>query len=201
MPVFADRPELLSCFRRGDAHALECVYRAYMQPVEAYLHRLLRYSPRARACGRDSIADIVQDVFMRAFEPRARVAYDPTRPYGPYLRAIARHHFLDFLRGRKREFLWPDNEFPDVLECDADIEPRQDPDVVAIVHRYLADLSGATKRVYEERFVFGKSQQAAGDCIGMSRHQVRTSELHLKRGLRKALVHGGFRAATLARES
>ncbi|NJK45534.1 MAG: sigma-70 family RNA polymerase sigma factor [Pleurocapsa sp. SU_196_0] len=39
----------------------------------------------------DDLADAIQEVFSRAFSREARLAYDPTRDYAPYLCMVARN--------------------------------------------------------------------------------------------------------------
>ncbi len=76
---------LMERHQAGDARALEALYAALSPDVEAYLNELL---PGGR---RDP--SIVEEVFLTIH--RARRSYDPKRPFGPWVRAIARHVALD----------------------------------------------------------------------------------------------------------
>jgi RNA polymerase sigma-70 factor (ECF subfamily) len=104
MSLFQERPELLETFLEGRRETLDEVYRVYRVPVDAHL-RMLSTGARFNASRAFAIADLRQEAFMRAFSPRARAAYDPTRRYAPYLMRIARNCFIDEARSRRREAL------------------------------------------------------------------------------------------------
>jgi RNA polymerase sigma-70 factor (ECF subfamily) len=188
MTLFLERPELLQTFREGQPIALAEVYRSYRPRVDAYLESLSKRG-FANAWRAFAVPDLRQEVFLRAFSPRTRAAYDPNRRYAPYLIKIAHHCFLDEARLRQREALLVDDTVvsasnePHVHASDA-----QDAQLEAIVERYLAGLPERLRAVYDQRFVFDESQEVARLALGLSRRQLRTAEAHLKLGLRKALV-------------
>ena len=62
------------------------------------------------------LADLVQEVFMRAFSREGRQAYDGLRDYGPYLFAIARNVLVDWARVRGREIPSPWLELETAIE-------------------------------------------------------------------------------------
>src|ERR671919_469239 len=93
-------PALLEAFRRGEREALARVYRDHVDDVEAFLRARLARAGRLTAW---SLADLVQDVFLRAFANKARASYDGQREYQPYLRALARNLLIDRLRRSVRE--------------------------------------------------------------------------------------------------
>lgn len=193
MSVFTECPELVEEFRAGKREALECVYRYYARQVERYLRKLARAAERRGAVPPAVTADLFQEVFVRAFSASARAKYDTERDYDPYLMAIARNCFIDALRTGGREVLQGETDWPeDVVELD-DWENALDPVVRAILTAYVHNLPASLRGVYEQRFVLGRSQQAACDALGLSRGRLRTNEQRLKRGLRKALCAKGFR--------
>src|SRR5262249_23702506 len=152
---FRDHPELLVLFREGEKEVLERVYRAYVRPVERYLRALSRTN--AAELGQPSaIADLLQEVFVKAFSADARRSYDGLRQYGPYLATIARNCFIDALRARGREVLKAPEQLPADLEAAPEPTPAWDPEVLAVLNGYLAELPPALKGVYEQRFVFGR---------------------------------------------
>jgi RNA polymerase sigma-70 factor (ECF subfamily) len=193
MSVFRDHPELLSAFREGRREALERVYRAYVREVDAYL----RAQARAAACSElghaSAIADIVQEVFIRAFSAQARRGFDGLRDFGPYLTAIARNCFVDALRARGREVL----KAPEQLSLIVDEPPAEvprwcEPTILSVLTAYLRELPADLNGVYEQRFTLGQSQEEASAALGISRRTLRTAETHLRRGLRQALIRAGI---------
>ena len=55
---------------------------------------------------------------------------------------------------------------------------------------YLNTLDPDLKRIYEERFWRGSTQQRAASSLGISRQTLRTREQRLLAGLRRKLEHG-----------
>ena len=106
MTVFVGQPELLRRFQAGNREALSQVYWFYIERVELALRRGLRMAHGDWVVLGADDADLVQEVFLRAFAEPARLAYDAVRPYAPLLMTIARHTLADFLRrsGRERHF-------------------------------------------------------------------------------------------------
>lgn len=60
----------------------------------------MRRVVRQRLRQPDYVEDIVQDTLLSVHHYRH--TYDPERPFGPWLYAIARHRWLDFVRKQKR---------------------------------------------------------------------------------------------------
>jgi RNA polymerase sigma-70 factor (ECF subfamily) len=71
-------------------------YRALLEDVSAELRRFLR----RRLPDPHDVEDAVQDVLLTMH--RARHTYDPTRPFEPWLLAIARHAAVDAFRRAHR---------------------------------------------------------------------------------------------------
>ena len=65
-------------------------------------------SPDLRHLPAAATDDAVQDVLLAIHEKRH--TYDRSRPFGPWLAAIARYKWIDRLRSRKREASEPLNE-------------------------------------------------------------------------------------------
>jgi RNA polymerase sigma-70 factor (ECF subfamily) len=195
MPLFHDVPGLLAAFREGKPDALSTVYRHYVRSVDGYLRALARRAGTPDLCQASAIADLLQEVFVRAFSPSARLAYDGLRDFGPYLNTIARNCFIDTLRKRKIEVPLGIEEL-EAGDAASGLDDY-DPKVVAVLEAYLRDLSAPERNVYELRFVDGRSQEAACEALGMSRRSLRTSEERLRKGLRKALFMAGVLHETL----
>jgi len=77
----------------GDGEAFALLFREYQRDVHRVCLRMLGDSQSAE--------DAVSEVFLRA--RRALAAFDPKRPFRPWLMAIAGHHCIDQLRRRSAE--------------------------------------------------------------------------------------------------
>src|SRR5581483_3924105 len=190
MSLLRDDPELLVAFREGRRDALERVYRAYVQSVDRLTRALVRaHGRRGEQAQESAAADLLQEVFIRAFSPAARHAYDGQRDFEPYLATIARNCFIDIVRAEQREAQKSLRELSLVVEEPfEDPDAGQDPRVMAVLAAYVAALPRDVAGVYEQRFVRGQSQSETSAVLGVSRRFVRTMEGRLRRGLRRALV-------------
>ncbi len=193
VPIFQGQPHFLEAFRRGERWAIERVYREHVRMLDGYLRALAR-AARAREVAHDGlIADWLQEIFIRAFSPGARSAYDGSRPYAPYLRRIAKNLFIDQLRARSRALehclsALPDDSEAAPIECSA----IADPVVTEVLSSYLGSLPPSLSGVYQQRFVLGNSQEQACSVLGISRRRLRTDEERLKNGLRRAFANHGI---------
>lgn len=188
---------VLEGFRDGRVEALTEVYRLHVREVTGQLRHGFSFSSKGRAhrfVGYHSafeLQDALHETFRRAFEPRARDSYDGLRPYGPYLRTIARNVVLRGFRAREVQF-------PEVADAEggerrpvelADTEtatPEQDvasAQVREVVAAYLETLESVDRELLTLRFVEGKSQRDVADALGLGRQVVRGREAKLRKGL------------------
>jgi RNA polymerase sigma-70 factor (ECF subfamily) len=86
----ADWSMLMARAQTGDRDA----YRALLEAVLPYLRALVR----RHAVLAGEVEDTVQDILLTLH--RVRATYDPRRPFGPWLVAIARRRIIDRLRQR-----------------------------------------------------------------------------------------------------
>lgn len=196
MTVFAGDRALLDAFRRGDREALATVYFHYVADIAAMVRNgfsIPASGARVRGAGDEQTErDLVQEVFSRAFAPRARDAYDGLRPYGPYLRRIARNLMIDRARAGDRSVPLDDSDAelviaPEPAETDA-AWAAQRRETVA----YIASLSPELQSLVKLRFEDELSQEQAAAALGISRRRVRTLEARIERGLRKVLRRAGL---------
>lgn len=184
---------LLADFRAGRPEALLAVYRRHAEEIGRLLRRgfTFRSGDRLhRFVGYASpfdLHDALHETFRRAFEPGARTGYDGIRPYGPYLRTIARNVVLAAFRDR--EVLFPSVESrpgqPEVVaEADA---PGPDPErdlqrreIRSLVRTFLDGLGAADRRLLEVRYIEGRSQRDAAEILGIGRQRLRTREARLR---------------------
>lgn len=196
---------LLRGFREGRTEALAEVYRRHADEVT----QQLRYGFAFQAAGRHhrfvgfrsafELHDALHETFRRAFEPGARERYDGLRPYGPYLRAIARNVVLRGFRAREVQF--PEvREHGEAAPAAIEIldEGSQTPEqhvsraqVRAVVQRFLETLPAADRRLLEVRFVEGRSQRDAAEVLGLGRQQIRGREAKLREQMLRYLRQQG----------
>ena len=81
---------LMAAAQGGDAVR----YRQLLGEIEVWLHRYY-----ARRLPPGMVGDAVQDTLLSVHEKRH--TYDPARPFGPWLAAIARYKWIDRLRTMK----------------------------------------------------------------------------------------------------
>jgi RNA polymerase sigma-70 factor, ECF subfamily len=178
--------ELLAAFRRGERAAMEQVYWGCVDEIERVVRSALakaRIQSRWQASASD-VRDLVQETFVRAFDERARIAYDGLRPYLPFLCTIARNLVVDAVRKQGREITTAELELPDEPEPEL---PWTDRATVRAVEEYLAGLDPELRAVHERLYVQNESQEAAGRALGLSRQQVRTLAHKLRAGLARHL--------------
>lgn len=145
-----------------------------------------------------ALRDAVQDVFIRAFNESARVAFDGIRPYRPYLLRIARNVRIDALRRSGREVLMAD-PVSDSGAGELSAEPLVDAadqlhweQQHAATRAHVATLDSEQQRYVDLRFVQELSLQQAAALMSLTRRKARTLESQVLLGLRKALARRGF---------
>jgi RNA polymerase sigma-70 factor (ECF subfamily) len=182
--LLSDRA-LLDAFRRGEAAALERVYRAYVHKVAGVLRQggFAGYGVHLYGAPRTEWQDLIQETFARAFTAATRLAYDGLRPYEPYLLSIARHVLADYWRQRGRDR-------QAASQTPAEIVP-EDPEAQRLTlaaSQFVKTLLGDTQRVYEQRFARGQSQVEAAEALSLTRQRVRTLEKKLLSEFRRFLT-------------
>jgi RNA polymerase sigma factor (sigma-70 family) len=198
--VFAGKPDLLVRFRQGDPAALETVYWAYIDPITRTVQQIMNGFGAARGervnFGKAELADLVHEVFTRAFSPASRQHYDGNRPYGPYLGQIARNVVIDHWRMIRRRVALDVAPLLEALSVESAAlenaaERWADQETIAVVERYLASLEPDVRRVHEALYVQGLSQRDAAAALGLGRQAVRGIEARLRDGLRRELKRAG----------
>ena len=191
--------DVLQRFRDGEQSALDAVYRTYVDSVARNVAGTVRRCCNWRVVAAD-LPDLVQEVFARAFDPKARWAFDGVRQYGAYLNQIARNVVVDHLRRRQKQvvpFLGPFLEEVSARPSPHDeADELADPETVERVHLYVAGLPADLRQVYEALYVQGLSQRDVAAALGRGRQVVRTLEARLREGLRFALGEMGIVEST-----
>jgi RNA polymerase sigma factor (sigma-70 family) len=187
--------ELVRAFRRGDREALARVYQLHIDDVERLARRALL---GMRSLSAANLADVVQEIFLRAFSENARASYDGLREYRPYLLMMARNVVADWARRAGREV--PSAEVLDALDAGAGTAqaepdpPPFPPATVSLVAAYVQALPPELRAVHHRRFELAEPQREAAAALGISRQSLRTRERRLIVGLRRELRRAGLGA-------
>jgi RNA polymerase sigma-70 factor (ECF subfamily) len=196
---------LLRGFRDGDQAALTEVYSMHAEELARFLRRGFGFESEGRRhvfVGYQSpfeLQDALHETFRRAFEPRARQAYDGVRPYGPYVRAIARNVVLRTFRARVALFPVVEGDGGDPataaqIEASATAGPEHmlhREQVRELVARFLEGLDTQDRRLLELRFVDGRSQRDVAATLGIGRQRLRGREAKLRERLVRHLREHG----------
>jgi RNA polymerase sigma-70 factor (ECF subfamily) len=210
--IFSERRELLDGFRRGDKAALLEVYRYYVRDVSRFLTRGFSFESEGRACsfrgfqGGYEIEAALQEIFRRAFEERARLAYNGIDPYRPYLMRIARNAVINDLKSRQPILFRFRVGRPVILD---EAPPGTDPDTITSAERspeellesrevarlvveFKASLDERGLGVFRCRFEDGLSAEAAGAKLKLTRSQVRTTETKVRSRFLEHMQRSGY---------
>lgn len=187
--------ELLQQFREGRPSALAAVYRAHAEGL-ARLVRAMAWRDSRLTWLRSALEleGVVGEVFFRAFEPRARGAYDGVRPYKAFLAGIARNVVLEYSRRREvATGLEPHAGQPEGWEPPEGLEYKvEDQEVAALLSRFQQELSLEERQLFTLRYEEEEAQEAVAERLGLTRVQVRRRELNLKKRLLAFLQARGY---------
>jgi RNA polymerase sigma-70 factor (ECF subfamily) len=152
--------------------------------VKSYKRLLEQVTPVLRAAARRALApagmadtdaeDVVQETLLAIHLKRQ--SWDENAPFGPWLRAIARHKMIDALRRRGRRVNLPIDDFSELLPDDKAGPER----LIADIDRYLDALPAGQRKVVRAIGVDGASIADAAARLSMSNGAVRVA---LHRGL------------------
>jgi len=188
MSFLQENRELVLAFRAGEKGAVAEVYEHYLPMVMDVVSKGFSFRSGAQtyrfhgATSRFVADDLVADVFVRAFRPEARAAYDGLRPYGAYLSTIARNTIID--RQRKKDPLAMALTEP-LEEAGPALQPREPEtpehaqelkELSELAQAFVAALAPRERGVLEERFVEGVTQAEAARALSISVPTVRKLE-------------------------
>jgi RNA polymerase sigma-70 factor (ECF subfamily) len=200
----ATRWEVGGRIRKRDRSALAAVYDGYVEKVARMIRRgcsLRRANGQLGGrvwVAREDLADVVQEVFVKAFSRMARGGHDGGRDYEPYLLMIARNTMIDWARRRtvtERHLDRLRSALPPHHLPAEEPPPWEDGRNLAAVERYLTGLTGQLGDLYRKRYLEGRSQEEAAQAMSISRQTVRTLEQQLRRGLARSIESGPLPAS------
>lgn len=160
--------QMMAAAQQGDARA----YRALLVAVTPWLRR---YFGRRLPPG--AVEDTVQDVLLAIHEKRH--TYDPARPFGPWLAAIARYKWIDRLRALKEHATEPLDE---TMQAPDDVEGAV---AGSTFQRLLGELKPSQATAIRLVKLEGYSTEEASRVTGQS---VSLIKVNIHRGL-KRLAH------------
>jgi RNA polymerase sigma-70 factor (ECF subfamily) len=146
------------------------------------------------------LENAVQEVFVRAFEPKARLAYDGLRPYDDYLVGIARYVALDARRrrGAGREEARSDEELEAAVHSSRPLDEAPDEQAISgearsVVQAFLSEQGDERdRRLYALRFAEELPQEEVATRAGLTRIQVRRWERKFRERLLRHLKRVGY---------
>lgn len=163
--------ELMRGAQDGDRLAYDALLRQVADLVRGFARRRVR---------EEEVEDIVQETLLAIHNHRH--TFDPGRPFGPWMYAIARHRVLDAVRRRKHRAA---REVFGERELEAWSGPEAHAETVgaaAVLKRALAQLSEAQREVIQLLKLEGYTVREISGRTGRSESLV------------KVTAHRGYRA-------
>lgn len=206
MGKLRESADLLEGFRRGDRAALEAVYGEYIDSLCA----MLKEGFAIEAAGKRflfegyrepwSLEAAAQEVFTRAFSPRARLSYDGLRPYRNYLFTIARNYVVDTFRKRRRSFVPLDDlTEPTRDKIEESLDTRGGPEDVAIsreiaglVSEFVSTLNEMERALFSLRFTRGLSVEVTAREAGVTEYRVKRTEKRIRSRFLRFMKQQGY---------
>lgn len=168
-----DPRELIARAKDGDRDAFGELYAEYFTPIWRYIFYRVR--------SREETEDIVQNVFIKAFQSVSRFEQQKVDPLA-YFYTIARNTLIDYWRKKKdvpieRAALIRDND-ADPHELVAQMENR------TLAQKAIAKLEGDQREVIVLRFINDMSVRETAHIMGKSEAAVRQMQLRAIKTLR-----------------
>jgi RNA polymerase sigma-70 factor (ECF subfamily) len=142
MHAEATDEELARLLQQGDQGALSAL-------MERYTEKLLRYGRRFLASD-DDIGDVVQDVFVAAYQNIRE--FDPTRRFSPWIYRIAHNAFVDALRRRAKGPVFGldfDRVMPHPVYEDPDETEKEKEEMRVLLERHLDALPPSYREIVD----------------------------------------------------
>lgn len=169
--MIADEASMAAMMRRMQAGERAAVS-AVLHSCDDWLRRYFR-----RKIAPDRLDDLVQETLISLHQKRA--SYDPSRPFYPWLAAIARYRWVDQLRRLYRA---------DECELDTDFAGHDEEPAISArisIDRLLGILPDAQARAIELVKIEGLSIAEASQATGQTESLIK---VNIHRGLKK-LAH------------
>jgi RNA polymerase sigma-70 factor (ECF subfamily) len=175
---------LMAAAQRGDAAA----YRQVLQDCVP----VITAAARRRGVAADQTEDVVQEVLITLH--RARATYDPSRPFLPWLKAIADRRAIDSLRRSGRQMtrevhdpLAYDNHPDERPEADARLDAD---DRARALRRSISELPAGQRQAAERLGLHGESLDEAAAATGRSKTALKVNLHRALKALRLRMGSG-----------
>lgn len=174
--------ELIARMRTGDREAFASLVEQHQRPLYGFL--------RARVLRHDDAEDMVQEVFIRFYEARAR--FDASNLVRPWLLGIARNLLREHVRHVRRrrevawtelclelETIWPNADVAEdklqwLPECLVELGPsaKQAIELHYRTGQKLVDIAGLLHRSEGAvKLLLHRARQALRDCLNLKQRQ------------------------------
>mgnify|MGYP000430402753 CR=1 FL=1 len=222
-----DDPERVEAFRRGDRETLGQLYREYVPAVEKLLRLGFTFTSQGKTVRFRGfqepfmLQESIQEGFLRAFREEARQAWNPEKPWRPYLLAIVRNQVIDQFRKQQVEQRYfvslarivgeDETEQEAMDKLIAGEEALASPEMKAfqsqlgeILGAFLDELDEGDRDTVRLHMLGEMTQQELADHLGESRNDVRKRIREIRssllRHLKREGVIGNLDAGELLRD-
>lgn len=182
-PVVRDEPALVKAFARGEASAVEQVYRSCLAPIYAYA--------AARLGDRSEAEDVVQETFLTAM--RVARGFDGRSTLLTWLTGIARNKARERLRAivaARRRNAGAVEAAVALLRIEDDALPEhamRAAETGLLVGDALALLPERHRAALKAKYLDGLSLAAIGELEGVSAKAAESTVVRARRGFVRAL--------------
>jgi RNA polymerase sigma-70 factor (ECF subfamily) len=149
----------------GDAAAYDRLLRELARALRPMIRRGLARAGRSEADAEDIVQETLVAVHLK------RHTYDNSRPFGPWINAIARHKLTDALRRRGSRFDVPIEDVAESLPAEDTAPKLSDRDL----NRSLDTLPSGQRMVLEAIAIEGNSISEAATKLEMTQGAIRVA--------------------------
>ena len=169
--LLRDDAKLREAFRKGERWAMEAVYRSYENLVRIIVCRGFSGFRGFRSPADQD--DMVQTVFMSAFEESARLRYDGLNPYSAFLRGLA-HNKIRQKLSKDTRFNRTDGPVPTDRMAEDMEGVILEQEAHQIVARFRESIQGEPdKSILQGYFVDSIAEETLATRLGITRYKVR----------------------------
>ena len=166
-------------------------HRSLAALMDRYTLKLLRYGHRFLS-SEDDIADVVQDVFVSAYQNIRD--FDSTRRFSPWIYRIAHNAFVDSLRKRAKGPVYGldfDRVVPHPIYEDPDEDEKEKEEMRVVLEKHLEELPASYREIvdlyYFENFKYQEIADVLRIPIGTVGIRLSRARQILKKGMSKNL--------------
>lgn len=207
MTILVEDRQLLEAFRRGETSALGRVYDEYARGLFGLLSNGFSIRVSGKGYRFNGLAEpwqleaAVQEIFLRAFADRSRIAYDGLRPYKNYLFMIARNYVIDLFRKKSRQFI-PIDRVPEPSADPYATGPQSvpagpedlisDKQLLEQVDLFIESLDPKERALFDERFTNGRTIVDTAQRLNTTDYRIKRDEKKIKRAFFRWMKNRGY---------